>query len=401
MRNKKLIILSILVIIILALFVYFKSNSKSDDFKVNTVILKSILKIGEEISSNVKITNLKSEKNFQLSIKNLGMVSLSEENFALKKDESKDIIVTFKSDYFKDIPGVYVDKLIVKADSSEIEIPIIIEIQSKTALFAANLEVSPEYKEIKPGEKISAGVKIFNLKDTQTHTIKLTSLIKNLDNEAIVSETENIAVGTETMITKTISLPKKISLGNYVFAVIADFEDTYGNSVSTSSYLFSIGNDKDILTFDSNLIIIIFSIAVLIFLFGIVALVFYFIHERDKLFLELGKQHKDEMKFYLSRIEHIKQNELTKTKEPKKKEKIKHKFIEIKKKVIRKIKEKHKRQKKEFKVLKKQKRTNDMKTKLQEWKKQGFNIQEFDGLSHPVKITRKEIGRLRKQGYRE
>ena len=203
------------------------------------------------------------------------LVFLEENNFSLMKGDSKNIEIVFKDEKLKYLPGVYVLPLTVKTDKEK-EIPVILEIQSKEILFAANLEVSSEYKEISPGDELSVSIKLFNLNDTKSHEVETSYFVKNIDNENIVSENEKIIIGTEIITTKSIVLPKNIKKGSYVFAVVSKF----GNSISTSSYLFSIGKKSIFSNVDSMTLV--FSIAVLAFLFGIVFLVFYLLKERDK-----------------------------------------------------------------------------------------------------------------------
>jgi len=58
-----------------------------------------------------------------------------------------------------------------------------------------------------------------------------------------------------------------------------------------------------------------------------------------------------------------------------------------------------------FRKLKRKKKTSEMKRKLAEWKKQGFNVDEFlTGISKPEQKISKEdreksLGEWKKQGY--
>lgn len=389
MKDKKIILVSLIVLILIfGSFIYFKQEREVLSFKIDTILLKSVIKQGETVSNSLKINNLNHEQNFNVYIKGLeDLVSLSENNFKLKQYETKEITVTFKDESLKE-PGVYVGTLIIEAGSDKKEIPVILEIQTKELLFATNLDVGPEYKRIKPGDKFSIGIKLFNLKDTETHTIGITYLVRNLNSEIIVAETENIVVGTESLITKTIVLPENIALGNYVFAVTAKYDD----SVSTSSYLFSVAKEKINMGLDMNYV----ATIILIFLFGILILVFYMIHERDKLFLELKKQHTKEIQTCFENIEEQKKKAISKVKKPKEKEKIIKRFDKIHKEVVRNITKKHKRQKTEFQKLKKQNKEDEIKKRLKQWKRQGFNVSEL-----PIKTTTKPSKKEMKDTLKE
>lgn len=393
LNKKNIISISVIILIILVLcFILFKSE---DGFDVNTILLKSVTKQGEGVSNNLKITNTKNvEQSFQISIKNLeGLVFLSENSFKLAPGDVKDLKIVFRDETLVYSPGVYVGAFVIKTDSGEKEIPIILEIQSKEVLFATNLDVSPEYKEIKPGGKTSVGVKAFNLRDTKMHTIEMTYMIKNFDGETIVSESESLVVGTEVLVTKTITLPKDIALGNYAFAVIAK----YGDSVSTSSYLFSVVKKKILPSFGVNF----FAIVIFIFLFGIIGLVYYMIHDRNKLFLDLRKQQLSELRFQIDKIKEQRKLSLAKAKTVPEKKRVVKKFKSVKKKVVKKIKRKHKKQKIEFKRLRKQKRKDKMKQKLNHWKREGFNVDELlVKIAKPTKKQmKKQIQKWKKGGF--
>ena len=85
----------ILVIILLA----GNLNSKNSDsnFELNTVLLKSVIEYGEDISSVIKITNVKNfEQEFSVRVNGLdGLVDLNDDNFVLNSGESKELIVSF------------------------------------------------------------------------------------------------------------------------------------------------------------------------------------------------------------------------------------------------------------------------------------------------------------------
>ncbi len=395
MKNNRIILFSIVALVIISgFFVYFKFYFKNEtsNFKVDAILLKSVIKQGEVVSNNLKINNLKHEQNFEIYVEGLkDLVFLSEDNFRLKRDETKEIKITFNDKSLKE-PGVYAGLLVIKTDLTKKEIPIILEIQSKELLFATNLDVSPEYKKVEPGEKFSMGIRIFNLKDKKTRTIGITYIIKNFNSETILSETENIVVGSETLITKTIILPKNIALKNYALGVIAE----YDNSVSTSSYLFNIGKKSSTTVLNANH----FAIIILIFLFAIIILVFYMIHERDKLFIELKKQHTEEIKSVFENVNIQKKIELSKVKKPKDKKKVIKQFGRIKKEIIKKVKEKHKKQKLEFEKLKKHKKKNVLKRKLEQWKKQGYNVNELLKITkQKEKSIKDKIKEWKKQGF--
>jgi hypothetical protein len=322
------------------------------------------------------------------------LVILSEKNFVLGNDETKEVQVIFKDVESKYSPGVYTGQIVVKTETEKKEIPIILEIQSADILFATNLDVSPAYKEIVPGEKISVGVRLFNLQDTRTHQIEITYLVKNLWGEDIVSETEKIIVGTEASITKTLDLPKDLPKGSYVFAVVAKF----GDSVSTSSYLFSI-SDKG-LKFETDILTVVFSVIVFIFLFGIIFLIFYLIGERDKFFLQLRRQHLRELNAAMEKARQQEREHISRAKGIERK-KVAKEFELVRRKLRKEMMERHRRQEEELRKLRRQRRRSEMQRRLEQWKKQGFDVNGLISRTRKqAKIdVKKQLEKWKKQGY--
>lgn len=381
----------ILVIILLA----GNLNSKNSDsnFELNTVLLKSVIEYGEDISSVIKITNVKNfEQEFSVRVNGLdGLVDLNDDNFVLNSGESKELIVSFYDKELNYLPNVYVGELIVEGDLEIKKIPIILDVESKDVLFSTRLEVNPDYKSLKKGESMKVGVKIFNLNDSLTHSIKISYIVKNLDSDIITSNVENIAVGgSEASFTKMISFPDDIKLGDYVFVVLLDD----GKKITPSSFLFSIEKDN-LFVFNNNM----FVLFVFIFLFAILILVFYMVYERNKLFLELRKQHNQELNLIVKGIDKRKRSKVLSVKSSSEKKKIGSVFNLIKKKVVKKINQKYKKRKSVFKKLIKHKKKNVMLKKLNEWKKQGFDVHGLGLDKSTEKSVEDEVKSFGKKGY--
>ncbi|MBW2982608.1 hypothetical protein KY343_07020 [Candidatus Woesearchaeota archaeon] len=391
MKKKVILTVAIIILIILAVSIYVNVYGREDaDFKVSRVLLKSVIRQGESISNNLTITNTKNQpQTFTISMKNLeDLFLLSENNFTLLPSQEKEIELTLES---KEQPsGVFSGALLIQTETSTKEVPVILEIQSQNITFATNLNIAPEYKEILSGEKLIAGIRIFNLMDTDAHSIEMQYIIRNLEGVIILSETENLIVGTESQITKAITLPTDIIPGNYVLAIISKFDD----SASTSSYLFSITTKKakGLFTDKIDPLTLAFVFLVLIFLLGILAIVIYMIYDRNRLFLELRRQHREELKFYMGKIDRRQKLYVTEARDEKEKKKIIKKFRAVRKKAVKKLKERYKKRKEVFKKLRKQKKPSEMKRKLNEWKKQGFNVDELlVRIQKPKKTSSKKI----------
>ncbi len=401
--KKGLIWLIALIVVILGVGAFYYYNSSEEvsealSFKVNTILLKSSINSGESVFNTIKITNLDKPQNFYLRFENLGgLAYINEPDFYLGAGDEKELKLTFMDSPQKNL-GIYTGSFIIKTDLEEKVVPVILEIQSRKPVFATNLVVASKYKELKVGEDMFVEIRLFNLKDSEPHDVKVISLIKNFENEIVVSESDMRVVsdGPDSF-SKTIALPKDISLGNYVFGVVTESEI----SVSTSSFLFSIVDDKSSFFKDADSFTVIFSAVVIVIILIIVVLVVYLIYERDKLFFELRKQHDSEMKILMEELGRRRYREENRIKEPKERKAVEKRYKIIKQRVVQKIKEKHEQQTKIFKELRKHKKISEAQRRLRQWKKQGFNVEELDIISRQVKKDLgNQINEWKKQGYK-
>ena len=192
-----------------------------------------------------------------------------------------------------------------------------------------------------------------------------------------------------------VQIPEDISLGNYAFIASTEYADSF----STSSYLFNVSKqEKKILSgFEMDY----FVILVLVFLFGILILIAYMVYDRNKMFLELRRQHTAELRYLSTRIGKTERVSLSRVRTAPERKKVIREFKEIKKRAIRKVKERQKRQTTIFRKLKRQKKKGEMQRRLAQWKKEGFNVDELlIKTAEPTKKAReKMIGKWRKQGF--
>jgi len=290
-------------------------------------------------------------------------------------------------------PGIYVGSLIIKTDIEQVEIPVILEVQSKDILFALSFDIASDYKEIGRGEDILANIKIFNLRDNNPHTVYIDYSVMNFDSEVIVAESETRAVGLETTLTKTIDLPEDLAFGKYVYAVMVNF----GDSSSTSTETFSVVKRKNKTLFNTdNFIFLTF-----VFLCGIIILVFFLFWERNKFFIELKKQHNAEFDMIMKVLAQQKTIAVANVETPEQKQKVIVQYNQAEKEAVKKIKAEHKKQDIELKKLKKQKKKPAyMERKLAQWRKQGFNVDELEMLNKSSRESMKStINKWKKQGY--
>lgn len=361
MKKKKIILISVIVLIVIGLvfFIFFPKVESS--FDVNPVLLKSVIKQGESSGVIFRVTNFGEEKNFKIGFASpIDFILLETNNFGLDSLQSKEIGIIFNAS--KSVPGVYVNSLIVDNGLEQKQIPIILEVQTREVFFAIKLDVGLQYKVLEKTDDTFTDIKFFNLRDFETYSVNVNYVVQNLKGEIVQSEDELVIISPETAILKTMPLPDNIEFGNYVFSIVAKYDDY----VSTSSYLFNVVDKKRKpgFLFDINF----FSLIVLVLLIAIVFLISYMFYERNKLFSQLKHTHSSELKFYSRKIDNQKIESLAEAKTDKEKKKIVREFSHAKEKVLSAMKREQAKQKKEFRKLAKRKDKKLIKKKVNEWK---------------------------------
>lgn len=384
---KGFLILTILILLLTVGFVLA--------FSVDNILLKVAIKQGENVSKIIKITNTDSQASFKIESTGLGnLLFIEDKEFTLKPNEVKTLILNFSSQAYE--PGIYVGELIVKS-REEKKIPIIVEIETKEVLFDTNLNVPLIYENIYPGEKFIADVTVFNLEKIGMKTVEMNYFIKDFLGNTITSETENLAVETSALVTKTISLPKNIKSGDYVFITLTKYQ----NSVGTSSHFFRVVETKPFIIekmekSSAYIIVIIFFLAIVFF--AITFLVVYSIKKKDELFLELEKQHQREMMLQFKLLEEAKKAELKRLR-GKKRTKKREEFRKVRRERGRELRKKYKEREKELKKLKKLGLRAQMKRKIKQWEKEGYNVSDLKlKLQKP---TRKQIEKMIREWKRK
>ena len=392
-KKRWIFLVGIVVILAIALLLFFKYHGGTESFSVNTILLKISIPIGGESASKIRVTsNEVSDQKFDVYFSNLkGVASVSPTVFSLGYGESKDVSLTF-NDPGKGV-GVYSGELVFQTDSFIKKIPVILAVNEVESDFVITQETVPEYANAYPGGKFGMNIKIFSLRDVRPHDVSIKYSIKNLQDELILSEEDEIVVKENLGITKLVDLPKTLPNGNYVFISSID---SNGSMVS-SGQLFTVENKQQTL-FSSDLRF--FVAAIIIFVLGIMGLFVYFIKTRDDLLLTLKSQQSLELKRNTELIKHLEDEVRRNEGVPKGKQHIRQ-LKEAKKKIIGEIKKKQRKQRREIKRLRKKGKKSEIKQKLDLWKKQGYKM--FETEKEVKKISDKSIkdhvSDWKKQGY--
>jgi len=340
---------------------------ESRDFEVDGTLLKMVVRGGEVVNKNLKVTSY-SGGVFTVDKNGLDFVSVNN-SFSLGSGGEKVLELEFSSDGME--PGIYFGEVLISS-GKVVSIPIIFEVESDEVFFDSSINVPLEYNKIYVGGNVVVENRIFNLENIGLRNVEVHYFISDFKGDNLFSEDENLAVGTQVVNTKVVPISKNIVPGDYLFGVILK----YGDSVGTSSYFFRVSENEVASAKNDESY---FLWVVIFLLIGLVFFIIYYLKQRDKIFLELNKQYKKEIARQKSG-------------------KIKPKELKKRLVVVKKI---YKERVRVVKKLKKQKRVDKVKNKLEQWKKEGYNVNEFVA-SHesPKENLGKRVKRFRGQGYK-
>jgi len=387
--KKRLIIPLIAGIIIVALLAYFLSNG-DETFTGDNLLIKSAIKESEKTTQIITISSIIGSE-YTLNLQGLdGVAGLDQYSFSLSQGESKELTLTLDASAYG--PGIYLGYLEIITETQTETIPIILEVHSRDVFFATNLEISSYNKEIAPGDNFSPSIRVYNLKDTEQHTLEMNYIIKDLDSNSIYTETESLIIGTDTTVSKSIYLPEELPEEDYVFIVTTESDTSY----STSTYYFTVTKEAKQFFSGTESFTFIFATAIVILLFAIVVLMFHTLKDRNELFRQLDQLQRAQLSGTIKKIEKQEKSSLSKAKTKKTKEKILKEYQTLIKKEKSIIKRKQKKQKEEFKKLGSK---DDMKKKLSQWKNQGFNLNIFKKVKKNKNSKKDKLKKWKKQGY--
>lgn len=372
----KFFLISLAVLLALAaggLFYFnFFSGEKPVNLEADAVIIKTAIESDGTFYSPVRISNLDSAENtYEIKINNIeSFVSLDSYRLTLKSKDSKKINLVFSNKERKP-DGIYLGDMRIVSEKETLTIPILIEIESKKVYFDSSILLFPNSK-IMPGDKLTADIKIFDLFKMGTSDVEFNYFVKDFEGKTIDSESENLVVKDQVLVSKSFELPKNTAQGDYVFGVIVK----YKNSTGTSSSFFRVssGESRTFFIDEKTFFIGIFVIFILLWIFSTL----YSVYSRDRLLDELKEQYKKEL--WLQEkclINKEKENERV-LKTHAEKSLNKEIFKRIKKERRKAVKRVHKEREKKIRVLKKQNKKNEIGKQIANWKKEGYDTSLFE-----------------------
>ncbi|HLC51495.1 MAG TPA: hypothetical protein VJH90_03950 [archaeon] len=218
------------------------SPAFAGSLEVDQSLLKVLVKEGDSFSKSFTVTNAGSGTgSVQVSLEGpvLSAATLSAGSFSLNAGESKTLTLSLTGSR----PDVYVGRVVIRSGSEAIEIPLVLEVETKEVLFDSNVDFNGGAAI--PGGRINVHLAVFNLVNALPTSVKASYSIKDLSGTDVVTESESLVVATEARYTKSISLPNNLKDGTYVYSAVFN----YGNSVGTSTLVFSVG--RSVITQDA------------------------------------------------------------------------------------------------------------------------------------------------------
>lgn len=389
-KKKVFILLGILLILIVSIIIFICIFSEKEGFSVNTILLRSDLSFGEEVTNTITIINNKKEvQNFEVSLKNPSdIILLEEEEFSINPKEEKRLLIFFNNSLNKS--QVSPNSLIIETPLLRKEIPLVLVSEDPNNLFSIIHSSIPKYDNVYPGGKLGLNIKPVVILGTSPPTVTAQHTLLNFNNEIIFSDETDLIVGESQP--KLIDIPEDLPLGDYIFVTFIEYEGVE----SIDAYLFSITEKRDVLSKNLKF----FVGATLIFIAVLVGLFFYFLKTRDELLMRLKEQQSRELKKNIGLVK-VSEGRISRLKKtPEKKKKIKQ-VKRVKKRIIKSIRKKQKAQRKEFKRLKKEKKKDKIKENLNSWKREGYRM--LDTKKEIKNLSKKVVGRkvkdFKEKGY--
>src|SRR3989344_5809227 len=363
----------------------------------NLLLKFSVKKSDSEISKNI---TLRSETGGLVGVAVKGFekegVSVKQPEIIFDKEGEKNAELVFNVSAIEE--GVHVGHLEATVENNVLIIPIVFEVESRDVLFDGNLEIPSKYSNLVQGESMILQLNIFDLLSgggTKTglgsSSVEITYKVHDLGGNVLISENENFVVDEKVLVTKTIDFPKDIEVGQYVLSATIK----YKSSTGTATEMFRIvkKEKQGIINFGdgvNNTLMILIFIA---FIFVVLILFFvYIIRDRDKLLIELREFNDEELKRNKSLLnEQMKFARL-------RKRKTQSELAKEYRTKIKRIKKIQKERIREAKKLRDKGKINEMKKKITDWKKRGYNTSMMElksldtkGFEPEAKIIRSKL----------
>lgn len=247
---------------------------KIEDFRISFSELKVSLKQGSSITRVLQISNVGLEEIFLniSSPKLKDFIVFSETNFSILPGKLKEITIDFYAPE-RTIPGQYFGYITVQSPKVTKSIPTVLDIQALDLEFDLRLNLSDEYKIVKPGKEIKVNITLENIKDLKEIDASLYYAIKDYTGKVYNFSEEEISFLSSLNLERSLQVPEIAPEGKYLFYARA----TDNQNIAIDSVEFQVGTRFNFSSFFK-----ISSILLLLIIFAILLAVFMVKYKRDK-----------------------------------------------------------------------------------------------------------------------
>lgn len=255
---------SVLIIVLSLILLNFVCAS---EFSVDSVLVKTSMKVNQDAANYVKIVNGLDKQDFAASA-DFSQAGIEDKTFTLEPKQEKVLKINFLSNE----AGIFSGYLSI----NDKLIPAMLEVESDTALFDA--QIALPNKKIFSGNDVLVEIKIYDLYRVGVSDVEIEYFAKDFNGEVIYSGKESIVVKDSASVIKTMSLSGDTKEGDYYFGAIVSYKDSTGTS---TEYFSVLSKEQGYLSFFINNSIVI-GIGILI-LFLILVIFVYVKLDRRKL----------------------------------------------------------------------------------------------------------------------
>ncbi|MBI5391837.1 hypothetical protein HZB00_02425 [Candidatus Woesearchaeota archaeon] len=263
-----------------------KTTQPSQDlFKISPNYAKLIIKQGETGKSSLLLSNPGKEPldfllEVQGSLQDFATFPSGISEYSISVLPGREVgiplSVSIPSGY---AVGLYVSRVVLRANGATKEIPLAVEVKPKVSLFDVQATILPEYKFVKRGDPFHVQINLFNLKGAGRFDVDIEYRLVNSSNFTVVLSKEAIAIETQTSFVRRFFVPPTIDPGMYFFYASLH----YAGNQQISFDIFQV-TDTD--TYSSDVLLNV------LFFFAFILLLFFFYHI-DHLILHSFHPHKN------------------------------------------------------------------------------------------------------------
>ncbi len=190
---------------------------KSENFTVSLDSFKISLKQGKTTTTYLKITNIGNQNlSFEIYLKGLeDFAVISDNSFYLDPGASKDIIIDYNIPKDSEI-GEYNGIIVINSTETR-KVPVVLIINPFELVFDIGVNISEEYKIIKPGNPIKANITISNVKDIEKTNANLYIAIKDFWGNIYDSSEQKLEFTSSLSLQKELQIPETANEGDYLY----------------------------------------------------------------------------------------------------------------------------------------------------------------------------------------